>query len=123
MWTVDRSYNSQNDRYIATMKSNVPPVQTTKFPASVMTLVVIGSNRAVMPPHFFRPKEKVGADTYCDVLELVVIPWMKDVAGDTNFVFQQDSIPAHTAKKTVNMLKSNNVLFWDSHTWPPTPPT
>ncbi len=44
------------------------------------------------------------------------------MAGDTDFVFQQDSAPAHTAKKMVNMFKSNNVLFWDSHTWPPNSP-
>ena len=51
---------------------------------------VICSNGAVMPPYFFKTKERVGAKKYCEVLDEVVIPWMKEVAGDTEFVFQQD---------------------------------
>ncbi len=83
-----------------------------------MTLGVIGSNGAVMPPHFFAPKEKVGADKFCEVLKSVVIQWMKAQAADNNFVFQRDSAPAHTAKKTVSILKANSIVFWDKDTWP-----
>ena len=49
-WTVDRSYNVQNDRYLASDRSTVPHVFTTKFPNSIMTLGVICSNGAIMPP-------------------------------------------------------------------------
>ena len=51
-WTVDRSYNVQNDRYLASDRSTVPHVFTTKFPTSIITLGVICSNGAVMPPTF-----------------------------------------------------------------------
>lgn len=79
---------------------------------------MIGSNGAVMPPYFFASKERLGADNYCDFLRLVVIPWMKAQAAGKNFVFQQDSAPTHTAKKTFNVLKANFIKFWDASTWP-----
>ncbi|XP_059088732.1 uncharacterized protein LOC131884856 [Tigriopus californicus] len=107
-WTVDRTYNVQNDRHLATDRSKVPHIFTTKFPASIMTLGVICSNGAIMPPVFFKPKERVGAERYCNVLAKFVIPWMKEVAGETEFTFQQDSAPAHKAKKTMDLLKLEN---------------
>ncbi|QQP36214.1 Uncharacterized protein FKW44_021245, partial [Caligus rogercresseyi] len=90
-WTVDRSYNVQNDRWLAEEREEVPAVFTTKFPASVMTLGVICSTGEVMSPFFFSPKERVNAERYCDVMEEVVIPWMKDKAAGREFIFQQDS--------------------------------
>ncbi|QQP32445.1 Uncharacterized protein FKW44_005818 [Caligus rogercresseyi] len=61
-WTVDRSYNVQNDRWLAEEREEVPAVFTTKFPASVMTLGVICSTGEVMSPFFFSPKERVNAE-------------------------------------------------------------
>ncbi|QQP55965.1 Uncharacterized protein FKW44_000474 [Caligus rogercresseyi] len=80
-WTVGRSYNVQNDRWLAKEREEVPAVFTTKFPASVVTLGVICSTGEVMPPFFFNPKERVNAERYCEVMEEVVIPWMKDNAA------------------------------------------
>ncbi len=110
-WAIDRSYNIQNDRWVASDRSNIPHVFKTEFPASAMTLGVIGSNRSIMPPFFFDPKERVGTDRYCEVMETVVILWMKAKDNSTPFIFQQDSAPAHKAKKTLAMLNSNNVPF------------
>lgn len=121
-WTVDMVYNKQNDRFLATKKEDVPAVYTSKFPAAIMTLGVIGSNGTVMPPVFFKPKERVGSDRYCDVLKKIVIPWMKANDGGNGFVFQQDSAPAHTAKKTLNLLNDENVDFWCPETWPSNSP-
>eukprot|EP00095_Tigriopus_kingsejongensis_P001255 maker-scaffold374_size191929-snap-gene-0.34 protein:Tk01255 transcript:maker-scaffold374_size191929-snap-gene-0.34-mRNA-1 annotation:"mical" len=58
-WTVDRSYNKENDRCVASGRSTVSHIVTTKFPASIMTLGVVGSNGAVMLPFFFDPKERL----------------------------------------------------------------
>ena len=63
--------------------------------------------------HFFADREKVNAEVYCKVLEDKIIPWMKEKGTSNEFVFQQDSAPAHTAKKTVNLLKGSGVRFWD----------
>lgn len=121
-WTVDRTYNVQNDRHLAPDRSSVPHVFKTKFPASIMTLGVICSNGSIMPPVFFNPKERVGADSYCKVLADVVIPWMRQEANGAKFIFQQDSAPAHKAKKTLALLKSEKVAFWDPQTWPSNSP-
>ena len=121
-WTVDRTRNVQNDRFLASERGDVPHVYTTKFPAAVMTLGVIGSNGSVMPPHFFEPKKRVGAKEYADVLESKVIPWMQAEAAGRPFIFQQDSAPAHTAALTTSVLNANNVSFWPAQTWPSNSP-
>ena len=45
---------------------------------------------------------------------------MKEKSAGKEFVFQQDS--AHTAKKTVNLLRVSGVLFWDKDLWPSNSP-
>ncbi len=47
---------------------------------------------------------------------------MKAQAVGNEFIFQQDSAPAHTAKKTWNVLKEHGVIFWDSNSWPSNSP-
>ncbi|QQP54129.1 Uncharacterized protein FKW44_006853 [Caligus rogercresseyi] len=121
-WTVDRSYNVQNDRWRAKEREEVPAVFTTKFPASVMTLGVICSTGEVMPPFFFNTKERVNAERYCEVMEEVVIPWMKDKAAGREFIFQQDSAPAHIALRTTILFNSHGITFWDRNTWPSSSP-
>ncbi|QQP40964.1 Uncharacterized protein FKW44_015194 [Caligus rogercresseyi] len=111
-WTVDKSYNVQNDRWLAKERDEVPAVFTTKFPASVMTLGVICSTG----------EERVNAERYCEVMEEVVIPWMKDKAAGREFIFQQDSAPAHIALRTTNLFNSHGITFWDRNTWPSNSP-
>ena len=70
-----------------------------------------------MLTHFFSEREKVNAKAYCKVLEDKIIAWMKEKSAGKELVFQQDSAPAHTAKKTVNLLKGSGVWFWDKDLW------
>ena len=107
---------------LAKERGDVPHIYTTKFPASIMTLGVIGSNGSVMPPIFFQPKERVDADKYCEVLMNTVIPWMKAEANGHDFLYQQDSAPCHKSRKTQNLVKESNVKFWDPKTWPSNSP-
>ncbi|QQP49152.1 Uncharacterized protein FKW44_009695 [Caligus rogercresseyi] len=111
-WTVGRSYNVQNDRWLAKEREEVPAVFTTKFPASVMTLGVICSTG----------EERVSAERYCEVMEKVVIPWMKDNAAGRESIFQQDSAPAHIALRTTNLFNSHGITFWYWNTWPSNSP-
>jgi hypothetical protein len=76
-----------------------------------MVFQVISSNGDVMEPHFFGNKERVNTDVYCQLLEDKVIPWMIQIAAGCKFLFQQDSAPAHTAKKTT-MLLEKSVDYW-----------
>ena len=72
-----------------------------------MVLGVVSSNGDIMPPHFFGDKETVNAEVYIRVLDEVVKPWIDSVTKGTPYVFQQDSAPAHAAKKTQEWCKAN----------------
>ncbi|UYV65511.1 hypothetical protein LAZ67_3004553, partial [Cordylochernes scorpioides] len=78
---VDQKVNPRNDRWICKDPSEITVVMHTKFPASVMVLGVISSEGDVMPPHFFEKGLRMNADTYINVLETVVKPWMDMVAA------------------------------------------
>ncbi|UYV65445.1 KDM2A [Cordylochernes scorpioides] len=80
----DQKVNPRNDRWICKDPSEIPVVMHTKFPASVMVLGVISSEGDVMPPHFFEKGLRMNADTYINVLETVVNPWMDMVAAGRN---------------------------------------
>ena len=90
---------------------------TTKQPAKVMTLCVVSTEGDVLT-HFFEPRKKVNAATYCEVLCKKVIPWMKDKSNGKSFVFQQDSATAHIANKTVQLLQKAKIKFWAKDVWP-----
>ena len=44
------------------------------------------------------------------------------LATPAPFIFQQDSAPAHCAKKTLDYLKSENINFFSPAQWPPNSP-
>ncbi|UYV84046.1 hypothetical protein LAZ67_X000971 [Cordylochernes scorpioides] len=119
---VDQKVNPRNDRWICKDPSEIPVVMHTKFPASVMVLGVISSEGDVMPPHFFEKGLRMNADTYINVLETIVKPWMDMVAAGRKYIFQQDSAPAHKAKKTQSWLTLNVPSHWGPDIWPPNSP-
>ena len=86
-----------------------------------MTLCVVSTEGDVLT-HFFEPRKKVNAATYCEVLTTKMIPWMKDKSNGKSFVFQQDSATAHTAKKTVELLQRSKIKFWPKDVWPSNSP-
>ena len=92
-----------------------------KKPASVMAICVVSSEGDVLTD-FFANRKKNNAEVYCKILEDKTIPWMKEKAAGKEFVFQQDSAPAHTVKKTVNLLNRSGVRFWDKDLWPSNSP-
>ncbi len=97
IFTLDRSRNSQNDRYLAEMKSIVLHVSKIKNATSVMVFVLVSSDGQVMPPHFFMPTEEVNravVKLYINLLRSKVIPWMEQNA-DPPYVFQLDSSTCH----------------------------
>ena len=64
----------------------------------------------------------MNTDAYLDVLQNVVVPWMKQVANGHNFTLQQDGAPAHNAKKVQDFLSANVHEFWSKEIWPPSSP-
>jgi len=54
------------------------------------------------------------------ILKEELLPDMRDISE--YFIFQQDSVPAHCAKKTVNLLSTETPAFIPSTLWPPNSP-
>ena len=90
-----------------------------KHPVGVMVLGAVSSDGHVMPPHFFKPGEMVTADVYLHALAHVVKPWIERITGGADYVFQQDSAPAHTANRTQEWCQQNLHMTWPKDLWPP----
>ena len=85
--------------------NDVPRVMKTKFPNTVMIFGVISSDRDVMPPHIFETSLRVDTEIYLQVMETVVLSWIKQVAQDGPWVWQQDSAPCHVSKCSFTWLE------------------
>ncbi len=87
-----------------------------------MVLGVVGSDGQRMPPHFFDKGLKITQKVYLKVMREVVKPWIDNTYPDQPYVFQQDSTPAHKAKKTQKWMEKNLTAFWPHSFWPPSSP-
>ncbi|QQP34698.1 Putative transposable element [Caligus rogercresseyi] len=67
---------------------------------------IVASDGNKMPPHFFRPNEKVNSDH---------IP-------NEQLCSPQDGAPAHTFKKAQEFCKGNMASFWPADFWPSSSP-
>ena len=117
-FVVDPVFNPQNDRFIRLNnfdddKDTGRYMPRSKHPASAMFLGAVASTGEVLPPIWFPEGFRLDADAYIDALKKTLIPWMRSVAAShrATFVFQQDSAPAHRAKKTLNFLKKEKNPF------------
>ncbi len=65
-------------------------------------------------------KTNVTAPVYQDILEHFMLPSADQLFKDADFIFQQDSAPAHTAKSTKSLLNDHGVgvLDWPANTRP-----
>ncbi|QQP51475.1 Transposable element tcb2 transposase [Caligus rogercresseyi] len=113
IFTLDRSSNLQNDRWLAKTKKEVPKSFRTKNPASVMVLGVVSTAGDA--------GEKISINVYLGVQKEVVKPWMDEKAsGDVyngRYLFQQDSTPPHKAKKTQEWFQANTWTFNSPDLW------
>ena len=99
----------------------------SKNPQSAMCLGVVGSDGNKMPLHWFEKKPgKRGVDQahYIEVMDTVVIPWIKKTYEDKGVVycFQQDGAPCHTGALTQAFCEENLQDFWPKDLWPPSTP-
>ena len=53
-------------------------------------------------PVWFPPGSRPITAAYKDVLVTKILPWVRKITRNANYVFQQDGAPAHTAKKMFN---------------------
>lgn len=122
IFTVDRSHNRRNDRWICGNTADVPAIMSSKKPASVMVFAAITSEGHVMPPFFFEAGQTVTAAVYLSLLKDVVKPWIQLVIGDRPYIFQQDSAPAHSARIVQQFLRTEFHHFWPKDRWPSNSP-
>ncbi len=119
--------NCRNSRYltdlpVADIDPDVRISPKSKAPLKQMVLGVIGSDGQKCPIVFVSAGEHVNADVYQDLLRKHVVPWIQRTYPDGNYVFQQDSAPAHTAKTTQEFLRETMAEFWTPADWPPYSP-
>ncbi len=82
---------------------------SVKFPQSVMIRGAM-SSAGVGPLGFL--KTNVTAPVYQDLLEHFMLPSADQLFKDADFIFQQDSAPAHTAKSTKSWLNDHVLCAW-----------
>ena len=80
IFSVDEKANRRNTRWLAMSPGDMPPVMKTKHPASVHVFSVISSEEDVMPPYFFKPKERINREVNLETIKTVVKPWMDAVS-------------------------------------------
>ncbi len=117
VFTLDRSRNSQNDRYIARIRDHVPHVSCTKNPASIMVYGAVASDGKKMRPHFFKHKEKVNTAISVNLLKQKVILWKKRNIQKP-YVYQQDSAPCHVSYASKIFLEKKMDAFGGPNIWP-----
>ncbi len=89
---------------------------SVKFPQSVMIWGAM-SSAGVGPLCFL--KTNITAPVYQEMLEYFMLPSADQLFKDTDFIFQQDLAPAHTAKSTKSWLNDHGVGVLD---WPANSP-
>ncbi len=89
---------------------------SVKFPQSVMIWAAI-SSAGVGPLCFL--KSTVNAAIYQEILEHFMLPSADKLYGDSDFIFQQDLAPAHSAKGTKSWFNDHGVTVLD---WPANSP-
>ncbi len=103
-------------------EEEVLSINVTKHPQSAMVLGVICSDGKRMPTHWFKKGLKVGGKEYLSIMQDVVKPWLDENYPRGNYVWQQDSAPAHGAKIVQKWCKGKLASFWPSTMLPPSSP-
>jgi hypothetical protein len=57
-----------------------------------------------------------------ELLRQHVVPWIQRTYLDSNHLFQQNLVPAHTALTTQEFLRETMAEFWTQAEWPPYSP-
>lgn len=123
IFTIEAAHNHQNDRLWA----EKPPlsdriVTHSLHPASVMVWAGICASGKT-PLIFVDPGVKINKNYYLrEILQDVLKPWARRHFGRREWVFQQDSAPAHKAREVQGWCQENFPDFITAQEWPPYSP-
>ncbi len=87
---------------------------SVKFPQSVMVWASMSSAGVGLLCFL---KSTVNAAIYQELLEHFMLPSANKLYGDTDFIFQQDLAPVHTAKGTKSWFNDHvvTVIYWPAN--------
>ena len=127
LFTVEATHNRQNDRILGRKSKEIPlegkAIYKCPKPASVMVWASAMSDRKKSPLKIFVKEDvKMNQETYLDMLADEILPWICEHYSGLPFTFQQDGVPAHTAKMVQMFCEVNFLDFWDKLMWPPSSP-
>lgn len=126
LFVIQEHLNAQNDRVYAAAIKDIPEqvrtAQRFQKPGSVMVWGAISSH-GTLPLVFVDAGVKVNATYYRDsILEGHLKAGAQRVFQQGQWIFQQDSAPAHKAKITQDWCRANTPDFISSSEWPPSSP-
>jgi len=126
LFTLQQSYNPQNDRIYAANVRDIPPsIRAVPRNQSSLSVMVWGaiSKRGKLPLLFIDKGVKINGDYYIQhVLQDHLLPEAKKLFDDDYFLFQQDSAPAHKYQHTQQWLESNLPDYIPASEWPSASP-
>lgn len=123
IFTIEAAHNHQNDRIWTTE----PPlskkfVTHSQHPQSVMVWAGICASGKT-PLVFVDPGVKINKNYYLrEILQGTLEPWARTHFGNREWIFQQDSAPAHKAREVQDWCRAHFPGFISAEEWPPYSP-
>lgn len=126
LFVVEQYYNAQNIRVYSGSFENIPEhlktVQRFQNASSIMVWAGI-SHRGKLPLVFIDKGVKINANFYqSDILQAQLKPEADKLYPNHDWIFQQDSAPAHKARTNQDWCRNNCPAFISAAEWPPSSP-
>lgn len=124
LFTLENTTGERDVRYIENGSNDGDiGVKTHKhFNKSIMVWAAICS-KGVIGPYFVEPGAKINSSYYIDkILKPLFERDAREFFPKGDFIFQQDSAPAHASKQTIKYIKSKKINFLRPSDWPPNSP-
>lgn len=126
LFVLEQHDNRKNNVVYSTSFEAIPEelrgVQRFQNKSGVMVWAAV-SKRGKLPLIFIEKGVKINSVYYQrDVLQSTLLPEAMRLYPDGDFVFQQDSAPAHASKSTQAWCRANLPHFISSDEWPPSSP-
>ena len=125
-FTLSNTNIPGNDIYYSSNKSEAPVEikykRKKKFEDKVLIWAAI-SSEGISDPYISKSDNAINVNTYInECLKKRLLPFVREMHEDDNYVFWPDLASAHYAKKTQDWLKSENIEFVQKIQNPPNLP-
>lgn len=126
LFLLQDNHNQQNDRVYGKTLADIPrdklAVERYQNVSKIMVWGAV-SRKGKLPLLFIEPNVKINTEYYIEqVLKNHLLPHASTLYGNAPYCFQQDSAPAHKAKKTQEWCAENLPDFITSEEWPASSP-